>query len=94
MLFGSLFSLTESSYAQGARDGAYQGGSEVTTDSQSGFDWRWLLPLLAIPVVLYLMRDTREQERSDYQSQQLAGMKGGEARRERNEEIEETDEVL
>lgn len=43
-----------------------------------GFDWRWLLPLLAIPVLFYAFRDRSLSDYPDHE--RLAGYKGGRTR--------------
>lgn len=61
-------------------------------DNNQGFDWRWLLPLLAIPVIYLLTRRTDDRDEYREQSRYVAGAKGGKARRERDDEDYETDE--
>lgn len=94
-LGAAVFSI---SYAQEAvNDGTFNSAPGTTNDTQTGtttedtggFDWRWLLPLLAIPVVLLFLNDKREDETTRYYDRPMAGAKGGRSKRERNEEDDE-----
>jgi hypothetical protein len=61
-------------------------GTTTQNNDDSGFDARWLLPLLAIPI-LYLLtrkRDNREERRDT--NQYAAGAKGGRSRRRNDDE--------
>lgn len=53
-----------------------------TTDLRDdGFSWWWILPLLAIPLLFLLRRNNREEDTTNYRNQSMAGSKGGEAKR-------------
>lgn len=57
----------------------------TTTDTRDAtFDWRWLLPLLIVPVLLLMRRDKRDTERDTERTtsrdRRFSGVKGGEAR--------------
>jgi len=80
-------------FAQEVNDGTYntspgntvndtQGGGVVS--DTAGFDWRWLLPLLAIPVVLLFLGEKKEDEFTRYYDQPLAGAKGGKTKRKKS----------
>ncbi len=49
----------------------------------SSFDWRWLLPLLAIPIIFYIWQVAYSEDQDDQEikthPQALAGIKGGKA---------------
>lgn len=96
LLVGSLFTVTSLAFAQGIQDGTTnqvpangttgQTGGTTTNEDRGGFDWRWLLPLLAIPIILMFMNNDKRDDRSEYRSRGYAGSKGGESRREREDE--------
>jgi hypothetical protein len=79
--------------AQGAQDVPYNqtpvnngqgqtGGTGTTTNDETGFDWRWLLPLLAIPVIFMFGNRSRDDGRSQYRDERYAGTKGGSSKKE------------
>jgi hypothetical protein len=89
LTFGFSGSVSAQSVQEGPMNQApgtgNTGGQTVgTTDDNQGFNWMWLLPLLAIPVVLYMVRkkDNREERTTDRRVHGLAGSKGGRAREE------------
>ena len=57
-----------------------------TTNTDNGFDWRWLLPLLAIPVLFLFLGENKEDENTRYYDQGVAGAKGGKSRKEKDNE--------
>ena len=68
--------------------------SPLPSDNTTGFDWRWLVPLLAVPVLFFLLKDSSLNDYPD--DRYLSGQKGGKARRDpqehRREFGEEDDE--
>jgi hypothetical protein len=67
-------------------NGTQRGISSIdkNVDYVGSFDWRWLVPLLAIPVVFLLWRTVADGEKYGYRNPsyyQYAGVKGGKARR-------------
>jgi hypothetical protein len=48
-------------------------GSAVVTQTDPGVNWLWLLPLLAIPLILMAMRPRNDRERTTT----FSGTKGG-----------------
>jgi hypothetical protein len=68
----------------------------VVNDTNEGnsFDWRWLLPLLAIPLVLaFILRDEDDTvERTHTGRYATVGTKGGKAKKTRTETTEEVEE--
>lgn len=92
-LIMTFFLSATFAFAQGVNDGAYDASpgntnnnTKVggTTDDTGGFDWRWLLPLLAIPVVLLFLGEKKEDEYTRYYDQPLAGAKGGRTKRKKS----------
>lgn len=65
-------------------------GAGTTTDNTGGFNWWWLLPLLAIPVFFVLVSRGHDDLEDKYYTDQrsFAGAKGGRARK----KAEDTDE--
>src|SRR5258708_180377 len=60
------------------------GSIDTTTDYAGSFDWRWLVPLLAIPVVFLLWRTVADGEKYGYRNPsyyKYAGIKGGKVQR-------------
>lgn len=82
-----LFVISPSAYAQeGAQDSTLnqtRGTTNTTgqvsgaTDDRGGFNWMWLLPLLALPLLLLFTRGSKNEDRDQYRDQSLAGSKGG-----------------
>jgi hypothetical protein len=68
---------------QGGTTGTINDG---TTAANTGPDWRWILPLVGIPLLFFLMRDNKDDRRSESRDRGLAGAKGGSSRR-RDEEV-------
>jgi hypothetical protein len=58
-------------------------GTDTTSAAGPGFDFRWLLPLLAIPVLFLFVRDSNEDDR--YYDQPYAGVKGGKSNKKKEE---------
>jgi 1,4-dihydroxy-2-naphthoate octaprenyltransferase len=57
-------------------------GTLNSTDTQDdGFNWWWLLPLLAIPLILMARRGSNDRKESQDRGQ-FAGVKGGRQERE------------
>jgi hypothetical protein len=88
-------------FAQSSLDTGTGNDVPVVNDGQTGttqdrgFDWWWLLPLLAIPLFFVFRSENRYDDRAPYRDQGLAGTKGGEARRRRlDDEEDETEDVL
>lgn len=52
-------------------------GQQDSSDNNGGFDWRWLLPLLAIPIIFFIYRSNREDNRRDFRDEEYSGVKGG-----------------
>lgn len=52
----------------------------VGQGTDTGFDWRWLIPLLAVPVLFYAFKDRSEEDY--YRDRYLQGVKGGQTHRE------------
>jgi hypothetical protein len=63
------------------------GGTTTQANDNQGFDWRWLLPLLAVPLVFLLFRRGDDDSRREYRRGDLAGTKGGERTRIRDDEF-------
>lgn len=73
--------------------GNTSGGTTDTSGTTSnGIDWRWLLPILAIPVIFFLFKSDNEDKRPDYRDQGIMGAKGGKTRRELDEEAGKFDD--
>jgi hypothetical protein len=90
---GMVGSVSAQNAVEGPMNQAPAGGDTNgqiggTADDNQGFDWRWLLPLLAIPVLFLLFRknDDRDEgiDRSGIQG--YAGSKGGRSRAEDDED--------
>jgi hypothetical protein len=74
---------TDGTYNQAPQGGTTSNGTGGTTNPQNndngGFDWRWLLPLIAIPLI-YLMTRKRDNNEINRDNRQYpAGAKGGRA---------------
>ncbi len=68
-------------------------GQTGGTTTGSSFDWRWLLPILALPVlyIAYKAMTNNDRERSN---PQLAGEKGGEAKKYReSQDLDEDHDI-
>jgi hypothetical protein len=66
-------------------DSATQGA----VDDRGGLDWRWLLPLLAIPLLFFLWQGMRgDEERREYRDYPV-GAKGGKTQRRADDDTEE-----
>lgn len=52
-------------------------GGTVTTDNENRFDWRWLLPLLAVPIVYFAWKSRDQGDYTTYNDQYAVGVKGG-----------------
>lgn len=74
-------------YNEAPAPGNTGGTGTTTNEDRGGFDWRWLLPLLAVPLLFLFKKDNRNEERQSHRSQQFAGSKGGESRKDREEDI-------
>jgi hypothetical protein len=59
---------------------------EPAPGAPAGTNWWWLLPLLAIPLLILML--PRRDDRSDYQDSGVAGTKGGQTRRPVDDEDE------
>lgn len=88
VLFVQVFTFAPYTLAQSSINDPYfesqqNTGVRGTTDtSGTTFDWRWVLPLLAIPLLLLLLnkRSNEDQEEVIYTPRgQLIGTKGGRA---------------
>lgn len=104
LLAGALLASPVTAFAQGAQDGTLNepgaprdvnsspnNGSAVggTTDTADrALSWLWLLPLLAIPVLYFMVRGSEERE-GYRQAGPLVGAKGGQTERRNEEEKEE-----
>ncbi len=79
------------SFAQNIQDGTgtYNEAptTGTTTEEDNGFNPLWLLPLLAIPLFFMFKKDNRNDERSEYQDQGIAGMKGGRSERHQDDDL-------
>jgi len=62
-----------------------------TTNTGTGFDWRWLLPLLAIPVLFLFLGENKAGENTRYYDQGVAGTKGGQAKKKKVDDKERSD---
>jgi hypothetical protein len=64
-----------------------------STDNNSGFDWRWLLPLAAIPLIVWALRRKPEERRNQtqYHNAEFVGAKGGEVTKDRDDEFFDDD---
>lgn len=62
-----------------------QTGTTTNTNEDNGFNWMWLLPFLAIPLLFLMKRDNRDTDRSETRRQGYAGAKGGRAHREKDD---------
>lgn len=100
----SGFSVVSVAFAQNTQDGTYnsappagsnttngQTGGTTTSNDNNGFDWRWLLPLLAIPVLFLFLGDNKEKDNTRYYDQGVAGAKGGKASREKDDDKKRSD---
>ena len=56
------------------RDGAAGRG---TTQNQDSSLWWWLLPLLALPILYFLMKPSNDKVRTDGYDKRMVGTKGG-----------------
>lgn len=52
-----------------------QGAVQDNTDENTGFDWRWLIPLAAIPLLFLAFRGSDDRE--EYRETRYTGAKGG-----------------
>lgn len=62
------------------------GGTNTVQDSASdneGFNWWWLLPLIAIPIIYLLTRRSNDRDTYHDRGSSLSGAKGGRSERER-----------
>lgn len=82
-----VFTVSSLAFAQGSRDGlTYDSPTTSTAGQTNTFDWRWLLPLLAIPALLLFIKEDQNERRDEYHQHGLIGMKGGETRQIRSED--------
>ncbi len=94
MLAFSIFTYTKISFAQEAVnaptiDAAPAPGAATTvTTANDVFNPLWLLPLIAIPILLYLLWPKRSDRNSMDLSEGYAGVKGGKVEYEEDEIIE------
>jgi hypothetical protein len=68
-------------------------GQTATDTNRGGFDWWWLLPLLAIPLFFVIRGGSRDEDRETYRDSGYAGAKGGETARRRENDDEVIDET-
>lgn len=85
ILVSAQQSVQDSTYNQVPASGN-SSQTNGTTEDRGGIDWRWFLPLLAVPFFFLLKRDNKEEDRSNYRDQRYAGAKGGERKRNREED--------
>lgn len=83
--------------AQNMQDGTTNfetgtGTTGTTDDTNTGFDWRWLLPLLAVPLLYFAFRRNDDEQRNEeYRDQRsILGTKGGRSNRTQDDTKEET----
>jgi hypothetical protein len=77
----SLLFSPNTTYAQNMDTPQYNIGAGTTQNtvdnSDNGFDWRWLLPLAAIPILFLLFRGDDSRDTEYREETRLAGRKGG-----------------
>lgn len=80
LFLGLLIGNPGTSFAQNAdTNSSARNLNPGSTNTDGGFDWRWLLPLLAIPVLYFVFRD---KNLNDYpKEERIAGYKGGRSER-------------
>jgi hypothetical protein len=86
---------TQDGSVNGSNDVDNQGGSNgvtgdttTTTTNSGGFDWRWLLPLVAIPIILLLVYSGRGDDARHYRDDKFMTAKGGKQTIERDDKLD------
>jgi hypothetical protein len=83
---------TPNTYNNGSGSNGSTDGSTGTTNDNSGFDWRWLLPLLAIPILFIAFSGSNDDTTTYRETNRYTGVKGGRTSR-TTTEVEEEDTV-